>query len=117
MIIKRGDIILANLNPIMGSEQGKIRPCVVIQNDVGNKFSPTTIIAPMTSQIEKEYLHTVLVEKGEGNLQKDSLIELNQIRTISIQDRAIKILGKLKPETMEKVNQAIKISLGLIGTL
>lgn len=113
MSVKRGDIVLANLEPVMGSEQGKIRPCVVIQNDLGNITAPTTIVAAMTSSTEHQYPFTVLVEKGEANLQSNSLIMLNQIRTISIEDRILKKIGSLKPATMKKIDDAIKTSLAL----
>ena len=113
MIIKRGDIILTNLEPVKGSEQGKTRPCIVIQNNIGNRISPTTVIAAITSKTEKEYPFMVYVQKGKGNLPKDSTILLNQIRTISIRHRIIKKIGTLKPSTMEKVDDALKISLAL----
>lgn len=113
MIIKRGDILLVDLEPVKGSEQGKIRPCLVIQNDVGNSMASTTLIAAMTSRTDMEYPFTVFIKKDEGNIMKDSLILLNQIRTISIKDRVIKKLGFLKPEVMKKVDNAIKISLAL----
>jgi len=111
--IKRGDIVLANLNPVKGSEQGKIRPVLVIQNDLANKYSPTTIIAPMTSQIyTKEYPTNVQTLKIESRLDKDSTILLNQIRTID-KSRIVKRLSKLDANTIKKVNLAIKISLDL----
>jgi len=113
MTIKRGDIVLTDLEPVKGSEQGKIRPCLVIQNDIGNRISPTTIIAAITSKTEKEYPFTAFVQKGEGNLPADSLIMCNHLRTISIEQRIIKKLGSLGPETMNKVNEALKTSLAL----
>lgn len=113
MNIKRGDIVLADLEPVKGSEQGKTRPCLIIQNDVGNMASPTTIIAAITSKTEKEYPFTVLVLAGEGNLTKDSLILCNQLRTVSVNHGLVKKLGSLKPATMKKVDEAIKTSLGL----
>ena len=82
--LKRGDILLVNFDPIRGSEQGLVRPAIVIQNDILNKFSPLTIVAPVTSKIyEKEYPTNVFIKKEGSNLQKDSTILLNQIRTIS----------------------------------
>jgi mRNA interferase MazF len=113
MIIKRGDLILINLEPVKGSEQGKTRPCLVIQNDVGNAVSPTTIIAVLTSKIEKEFPFTVFIKKGEGNIPKDSLVLCNQLRTISINQRIIKKIGSLTSKTMNKVDVALKISLQL----
>lgn len=113
MNIKRGDIVLTDLEPVKGSEQGKTRPCLIIQNDIGNNVSPTTIVAAITSKIEKEYPFTVLVQEGEANLPKDSLVLCNQIRTISKQHRLIKKIGSLKPDTMKKVDNALKTSLAL----
>ncbi len=113
MIIKRGDIVLATLEPVKGSEQGKTRPCLIIQNDLGNTVSPTTIVAAITSKSEKEYPFTVQAQKGESNLPKDSTILLNQLRTVSIEHRVIKKLGMLKPKTMKKVDEALKTSLAL----
>lgn len=113
MIIKRGDLILANLEPVKGSEQGNIRPCLVIQNEIGNLTSPTTIIATLTSKTAKEFPFTVFVQKGEGNLPKDSIVQCNQLRTISKEYRIIKKIGALKPETMKKVDEALRISLAL----
>ncbi|MEK6982452.1 MAG: type II toxin-antitoxin system PemK/MazF family toxin [Candidatus Micrarchaeota archaeon] len=114
MIIKRGDVIRADLEPVKGSEQGKIRPCLVIQNDIGNSFSTTTIIAPLTSRIENEdYPFVVFVKAGEGGLPKDSLVLLNQIRTISMENRILDKLGSLSNETMKKVDNALKVSLSL----
>ncbi len=113
MIIKRGDVVLTRLDPVLGSEQGKTRPCLIIQNDLGNSVSPTTIVAAVTSRAEKEYPFMVHVNAGEGGLPKDSTILLNQIRVISIQHRIVKKLGSIKPDTMKKVNEAIKTSFGL----
>ncbi|PIU21269.1 MAG: PemK family transcriptional regulator [Candidatus Diapherotrites archaeon CG08_land_8_20_14_0_20_34_12] len=113
MNIKRGDIILADFEPVKGSEQGKTRPCLIIQNDFGNVMSPTTIVAAITSRIEKEYPFTVFVQKDEGNLSKDSLILCNYLRTISKEHRIITRLGALNSSTMKKVDKALKISLAL----
>ncbi len=114
MIIKRGDILLANLEPVMGSEQGKIRPCLVVQNDTANKFSPNTIIVPFTSHIpDKFYPTVVVVSSVESQLPKESAILCSQVRTISVTDRTIRKLGALRPETMKKVNEALKVSLAL----
>ncbi len=113
MTIKRGDVVLVDLESVKGSEQGKTRPCLVIQNNKGNEVSPTTIIAAITSKSEKEYPFTVHVAAGDGNLPKDSAVLCNHIRTISSKDRIMKILGSLKPETMRKVDTALKVSLAL----
>jgi mRNA interferase MazF len=111
--IKRGDIILVNLEPVRGSEQGRIRPCLVIQNDISNKNSPVTIIAAITSRIfDKEFPTNVFISKGDSNLEKDSTILLNQIRTID-NSRLIKKIGCLNNYIMNRVDMAIKISLAL----
>jgi len=111
--IQRGDIVLANLEPIKGSEQGGIRPCLVIQNNISNKHSPITIIAAITSRkFDKEFPTNVFILKEESGLDKDSTILLNQVRTIDI-SRIIKKISFLDSFTMSKVDMAIKISLGL----
>ncbi len=113
MEIKRGDILLINFEPVKGSEQGRIRPAVVIQNDILNKFSPLTIVAPITSKIyEKEYPTNVFIKKEESKLNNDSTILLNQIRTID-KRRIAKRLGSLSIFLMNKVDLAIKICLSL----
>jgi len=111
--LKRGDIILVNFEPIRGSEQGGVRPAIIIQNDILNKFSPLTIVAPFTSKIyEKEYPTNVFISKQDSTLNKDSTIMLNQIRTID-KSRIIKKISSLDFYIMNKVDLAIKISLGL----
>jgi len=113
MILKRGEIVLVNLEPVVGSEQGRIRPVLIIQNDVSNEFSPTTIIAPITSKIyEKEYPTNVFISKQDSKLDRDSTILLNQIRTID-KSRIIKKISNLNNFIMKKVDLAIKISLDL----
>jgi len=112
--VKRGYIFFADLSPVVGSEQGGVRPVLVIQNDVGNKYSPTVIIAAITSQIEKAKLPThVEVEAKEYGLEKDSVVLLEQIRTIDKQRLQGKVT-ELDSRLMLKVSQALKISLGLI---
>jgi mRNA interferase MazF len=112
--VKRGYIFFADLSPVIGSEQGGVRPVLVIQNDVGNKYSPTVIIAAITSQIDKAKLPThVEIAADEYGLEKDSVILLEQIRTIDKQRLQDKVT-ELDERLMQKVNQAIKISLGLI---
>jgi len=111
--IKRGEIFLVNLEPVTGSEQGRIRPVLIIQNDISNEFSPTTIVAPITSRVySKNYPTNVFLAKHDSKLDRDSTILLNQIRTID-KSRIIKKLSALDNQTMEKVDFAIKISLGL----
>lgn len=112
--VKRGYIFFADLSPVVGSEQGGMRPVLVIQNDVGNKYSPTVIVAAITSHIEKAKLPThVEVSAQEYGLEKDSVILLEQIRTIDKQ-RLQEKLAELDERAMNKVNHALKISLGLI---
>ncbi len=111
--IERGEIVLANLEPIIESEQGGIRPVLIIQNNISNKFSPTTIIAPITSKKQiKTHITNVPILAAESKLKKDSLILCNQIRTID-KKRIIKKISKLNPYLMFKVDLAIKISLSL----
>lgn len=111
--IKRGEIFLINLEPIKGSEQGRIRPCLIIQNDTSNEYSPTTIIAPITSKIySKEFPTNVQVSEQDSGLDRESTILLNQIRTID-KSRIIKKLGVLNSVIMGETDLAIKISLGL----
>jgi len=113
VLIKRGDIYYADLSPVIGSEQGGIRPVLVIQNDVGNKYSPTIIAAAITSQINKAKLPThIEISAQEYGLIKDSVILLEQIRTIDKQRLKEKI-GHLDDELMERVNEALTISFGL----
>lgn len=114
MIVKRGDIYYANLSPVVGSEQGGHRPVLVIQNDVGNKYSPTVIVAAITSQISKAKLPThVEISAKQFNLDKDSVILLEQLRTID-KRRLKEKITHLSEEVMAKVDEAIRISLGLI---
>ena len=111
--IKRGDIFLANLNPVQGSEQGGVRPVLIIQNNILNMYAPTTIIAPITSKIySKEFPTNVFLDKKDSRLNKDSTILLNQIRTID-KKRIIKRLNSLNEHIIRKINLAIKISLDL----
>jgi mRNA interferase MazF len=113
MIIKRGEIYYAELNPVIGSEQGGTRPVLVVQNNIGNQFSPTTIIAAITSQIAKAKLPThVEVRAKRSGLDRDSVILTEQIRTID-KSRLKEKVAILDEEIMAKVDQAIEISLGL----
>lgn len=113
MEIKRGDILLVNFEPVKGSEQGRIRPAIVIQNNILNKFSPLTIVAPVTSKVyDKEYPTNVFIKKEESALDNDSTVLLNQIRTID-KRRIIRKLGSLDVFLMNKVDLAIKICLSL----
>lgn len=114
MYVKRGDIYYAQLNPVVGSEQGGMRPVLIVQNDVGNQYSPTTIVAAITSQISKAKLPThVEITKDKAGLEKDSVILLEQIRTID-KSRLTEKVAILDKETIHKVNQALEISVGLV---
>lgn len=114
MLIRRGEIYYAELNPVVGSEQGGTRPVLVIQNDIGNQYSPTTIIAAITSQISKAKLPThVEVTARRSGLERDSVILTEQIRTID-KSRLKEKVTVLDEETMARIGQAIEISLGLV---
>lgn len=114
MQVRRGDIFFADLSPVIGSEQGGTRPVLILQNDIGNQYSPTTIVAAITSQITKAKLptHIEMVALPNG-LEKDSVILLEQLRTID-KSRLLEKVTSLSEEMMVKVNKAIEISLGLV---
>ena len=110
--IKRGDIFYADLSPVVGSEQGGIRPIVILQNDVGNKYSPTVIVAAITSQINKAKIPThIELSASKYNLQKDSVVLHEQIRTID-KRRLKQKVSSLDIIKMKEINRAILISLG-----
>ena len=111
--VRRGDIYYADLSPVVGSEQGGVRPVLIVQNDTGNRHSPTVIAAAITSQLGKARLptHIALAAQGSG-LPKDSVILLEQIRTLDkhrLRERA----GQITPEDQKRVDQALDVSLGL----
>ena len=111
-IYRRGDIYIANLNPFKGSEQGGTRPVLVLQNNDGNYFCPTLIVAPLSSKLKKPNLPThFLLKKGRG-LMTDSIVELEQIKTID-KSRVQRYIGKVTREQMELIDEAIHKSLGL----
>jgi len=113
MTVKRGDIYYADLSPVVGSEQGGIRPVLIVQNDVGNKFSPTVIAAAITSQREKSRLPTHIdLASSNCGLSRDSVVLLEQIRTID-KKRLKERMGNLDPGAMGKVDRALSISFGL----
>lgn len=115
-MVKRGDIYYADLSPVVGSEQGGVRPVLVVQNDVGNKYSPTVIAAAITSQLEKAKLPThISLPGGEFGLPKNSVILLEQIRTID-KRRLKEKIGELPLNMMSRVNEALLISLGFFET-
>lgn len=114
MVVKRGELYYADLSPVVGSEQGGVRPVLVVQNDTGNKYSPTVIAAAVTSRIHKAKLPTHIELPQAFGLAKDSVILLEQIRTID-KKRLMSRIGELPPATMSRVNRAILISLGFDG--
>lgn len=114
-MVRRGDIFYADLSPVIGSEQGGVRPVLVVQNDVGNKYSPTIIIAAITSQINKAKLPThVEITGQEYGLPKDSVVLLEQVRTID-KKRLREKIGRFDDEMMRYVDDALKISVGLVS--
>jgi mRNA interferase MazF len=114
LIVKRGDVYFADLSPVVGSEQGGVRPVLIIQNDIGNRFSPTVIVAAITAQIQKAKLPThVEIDAKKYGFERDSVILLEQIRTIDKQRLTDKITH-LDDEMMDQVDEALQISLGLV---
>ena len=112
-LIQRGDIFYADLSPVIGSEQGGIRPVLIVQNDVGNKFSPTVIAAAITSQRFKTNLPThIQVNADECGLAKDSIVLLEQVRTID-KKRLREKMGNLDEEDMSRIDKALSVSFGL----
>ena len=111
VFLRTGDIWLVNFNPAQGSEQRGIRPALIVQNDVGNEVSPVTIVAAISS-VTKTYPINVEIKPSESGLEKDSVVKLNQIRTID-KKRLIKRLGRLDSSKMKAVNSALMLSLGL----
>ena len=115
MSVKRGDIYYADLSPVVGSEQGGLRPVLIIQNDVGNRYSPTVIAAAITSRMGKTRLPTHIdIYADKAGLSKDSVVLLEQIRTLDKQ-RLKEKMGHLDDITMRGVNAAIQVSFGLTG--
>ena len=109
--IKRNDIYYAELNPVVGREQGGLRPVLVLQNDTGHRHSPTTIVAAITSSPRKTKLPTHIAIQAKG-LKKDSIVLLEQIRTVD-KSRLIEYVGSLDKTTMEAVDHAVVVSLGI----
>ena len=113
LLVKRGDIYYADLSPVVGSEQGGVRPVLIVQNDVGNKYSPTVIAAAITSRCDKNNLPTLIeVDAHDCGLAKDSVVLLEQVRTIDKQ-RLRERMGSLDSDDMGKVNRALNVSFGL----
>ena len=112
-MIRRGDIYYADLSPVVGSEQGGVRPVLIVQNDVGNKFSPTVIAAAITSQKYKTNLPThIQVNANECGLAKDSIVLLEQVRTID-KKRLKERMGNLDETDMDRIDRALSVSFGL----
>ena len=117
MVIKRGDIYYADLSPVVGSEQGGVRPVLIVQNDVGNRHSPTVIAAAITSQKDKSRLPThIELQSQTCGLSKESVVLLEQIRTID-KKRLKERMGKLDDIEMDKINEALSVSFGLRGEM
>lgn len=113
LIVKKGDLFFADLSPVVGSEQGGVRPVLVVQNDVGNKYSPTIIVAAVTSQTSKAKLPThVELKATQGGLSKNSVVLLEQLRTIDKQ-RLKERIGSLDDRQIPVVDEALGISLGI----
>lgn len=112
----RGMVVEVSLDPVIGHEQGRSRPCVIVQNDVGNRFSSTTIVVPLTaaSHIKTPSPIYVFVKKGDGGAIKDSYALCDQIRTVD-QQRFRSVYGTLSPEAMSDIDNALLVSLGLPG--
>jgi mRNA interferase MazF len=114
LIVKRGDVYYADLSPVIGSEQGGVRPVLVVQNDIGNRYSPTVIVSAITSQINKAKLPThIEISSEDFSLPKDSVVLLEQIRTID-KRRLKEKIGRFDKNLMGEVDDCLKISLGLI---
>lgn len=114
LIVKRGDVYYADLSPVIGSEQGGVRPVLIVQNDIGNRYSPTVIVSAITSQINKAKLPThIEISSEDFSLPKDSVVLLEQIRTID-KKRLKEKIGRFEKNLMGEVDDCLKISLGLI---
>lgn len=112
LIVKKGDLFFADLSPVVGSEQGGIRPVLVVQNDVGNKYSPTIIVAAITSQTKTKLPTHVQLNATQGGLSKDSIVLLEQLRTIDKQ-RLRERIGTLNEKQIPDIEKALSISLGI----
>ena len=113
VLVKRGDVFYADLSPVVGSEQGGIRPVLIVQNDIGNKYSPTVIAAAITSQINKAKMPThIELDAAAYGLAKDSVILMEQIRTID-KKRLREKIGHLDDPVMHRVNEALAVSFGI----
>jgi mRNA interferase MazF len=112
---RRGEVYLVNFDPVIGAEIRKTRPALILQNDIANRHSPLTIVAAMTSQFEEPLYPTeVLLKAGEGGTTRDSVILLNQIRSVD-KRRLVRRLGTIRSESIRRVDRSLQISLGLIA--
>ena len=112
MSLRRGEVYFVNFDPTIGAEIKKTRPALILQNDIANMYSPITIVAAITSKSDEQLYPTeVPIESPEGGMIRDSVVLLNQIRSID-KTRLVKRLGLLKPDTMQKVDRALEVSLG-----
>ena len=109
---RRGEIWLVNFDPAIGSEIQKIRPALIIQNDIGNRVSPATIVAAITSTLKRVYPFQVCLPAGEGGLSADSVVTLNHIRSVD-RRRLVRRLGAISDKTLKQVEQSIVVSLGI----
>ena len=114
MEVRRGDIVIVDLDPTEGSEQRGTRSCLVVQNNVGNENAPTTLVVPFTTSFgDKLYPFEVLVTATESHLQEDSVALCSQIRTVSIEHQITTVVGSIPDERMDEVDTALEYSLGL----
>lgn len=113
-MVKRGELYYADLSPVVGSEQGGVRPILVVQNDIGNKYSPTVIVAAITSQLNKAKLPThIAIHAGSCGLQKNSVVLLEQLRTLD-KRRLKEKIGEIEDKSLiDQVNTALLVSLGV----
>lgn len=116
LLVKRGDIFYADLSPVIGSEQDGIRPVLIIQNDLGNKYSPTVIAVAITTQIKPKLPTHIPIKKGKFGLVKDSTILIEQVRTLD-KTRLKRKIGSIDQETLDKVKEALKLSLHIRSEL
>lgn len=115
MEVRRGDVVVVELDPTEGTEQRGTRPCLVVQNDTGNENAPTTIVAPFTTSFgDDTYPFEVLIQADEGPLREDSVALCSQLRTVSIEHRVTENLGSIPTDRLDDVDSSLKYSLGLV---
>lgn len=116
MLIKCGDVLYADLGPVIGSEQNGIRPVIVIQNDIGNKYSPTIIVCPVTTKIKNNIPTHIAITSKESGLPRESIVLVEQIRTID-KARIVKKVGHLSSKVIDEIKNALKISFNIRGDI